>query len=149
MFSEEPDRWAEWVHDAFWRVLSAVCRRIPGSQFGYHDRRRSPPDRLWQHDGEPLLPVDLVQTAHQNHELWLAQIRSGHELPLCMDASAGCPVGTTCSVGGSMNPSVFYSVRIMWPSCRPASSAKQMPNISSFICSWNRFKKSNPEKTKC
>lgn len=55
-------------------------RRLPGPQLGHHDWCSSPPDRFRQHDGEPVLPVDLLQTSHQNHELWLAQIRWGWEM---------------------------------------------------------------------
>lgn len=51
-------------------------RRLSGPQPGHHDRCSPPPDRLWEYDGEPVLLVDLIQTTDQNHELWLAQIRS-------------------------------------------------------------------------
>lgn len=57
-------------------------RGLPGPQPGHHDWRSPPPDRFWQHDGEPVLPVDLLQAAHQNHDLRLAQIRSGQEILL-------------------------------------------------------------------
>lgn len=60
--------------------VPAPSRRLPGPQSGHHDWRSPPPDGLRQHDGEPVLPVDFLQAAHQNHELRLAQIRSGREL---------------------------------------------------------------------
>lgn len=42
-------------------AVGVVSRRgLPGPQPGHHDRRSSPADGLWQHDGELVLPVDLL-----------------------------------------------------------------------------------------
>lgn len=52
-----------------------VFRGLPSSQSGHHDWCCSPPNRLWQYDGQPVLSVGLVQATHKDNELWLAPVR--------------------------------------------------------------------------